>query len=130
MKKEIILFRGLPGSGKSSLAESLCEVVISADQFFEDGKGNYNFDFAKLKDAHADCLLRTRGCMHLETSIIGVANTFTQEWEMKPYFDLAKEFGYRISTIVVENRHGSTNVHDVSNEALDRMESRFQIKLR
>lgn len=128
--KQIILFRGLPGSGKTSLAESLCEIVISADQFFEDGEGNYNFDFTKLKDAHADCQLRTRGCMHLETPIIGVANTFTQEWEMKPYFDLAKEFGYRISTIVVENRHGSTNIHDVPNEALDRMESRFEIKLR
>lgn len=128
--KELILFRGLPGSGKSSLAETLCETVISADQFFEDEEGNYNFDFTKLKDAHADCLLRTRGCMHLETPVIGVANTFTQEWEMEPYFKLAQELGYRIHTIVVENRHGGTNVHQVPEESIKRMESRFETRLR
>ena len=128
--KELILFRGLPGSGKSSLAESLCDIVYSADQFFEDSEGNYNFDPTKLKEAHASCQRFTKHAMSLNADIIGVANTFTQQWEMEPYFKLAKEFGYRIHTIVVENRHGGTNVHQVPEEAIERMESRFETRLR
>ena len=49
---------------------------------------------------------------------------------MDPYFKLAEEYGYRISTIIVENRHSSTNIHGVPDEALEKMEERFELKLR
>jgi hypothetical protein len=58
-----------------------------------------------------------------------VSNTFTQEWEMKPYFDLAKKYGYKVFTVIVENRHGGKNVHNVPDEALEKMRNRFEIKL-
>ena len=32
--KDLILFRGLPGAGKSTLADTLCDVAYSADDFF------------------------------------------------------------------------------------------------
>jgi predicted kinase len=127
--KQIILFRGLPGSGKSSLAESLCKAVYSADMFFEQD-GNYNFDPTKLPDAHKWCKQRIEDLMIAEIENIGVANTFTTDWEMEPYFELAEDYGYRISTIIVENRHGSTNIHGVPDEAMERMEKRFTVKLR
>jgi hypothetical protein len=127
--KQIILFRGLPGSGKSSLAESLCKIVYSADMFFEQD-GNYNFDPTKLPDAHKWCKGKVEDAMVAEIENIGVANTFTTDWEMEPYFELAEDYGYRISTIIVENRHGSTNVHGVPDEAMERMEKRFTVKLR
>jgi len=128
MTKQIILFRGLPGSGKSSLAESLCKKVFSADMFFEkDGK--YNFDASKLPQAHKWCVESVEQAMFDEVEIIGVANTFTTEWEMEKYFELAEDNDYRISTVIVENRHGSTNVHNVPQEALDRMKGRFNVKL-
>jgi hypothetical protein len=127
--KQIILFRGLPGSGKSSLSESLCKVVYSADMFFEQD-GNYNFDPTKLPDAHKWCKSKVEDLMVAEIENIGVANTFTTDWEMEPYFELAEDYGYRISTIIVENRHGSTNIHGVPDEAMERMEKRFTVKLR
>jgi predicted kinase len=126
--KNLILFRGLPGSGKSSLAETLCEEVWSADMYFEK-HGEYFFDATLLKDAHQWCQSHVEKSMFDEVSKIGVANTFTQEWEMKPYFDLAKKYGYRISTIIVENRHGSENVHGVPVDKIELMEDRFEIKL-
>jgi hypothetical protein len=62
-------------------------------------------------------------------SKVVVSNTFTQEWEMQPYYDLAKEHGYRVYSIIVENRHGGVNSHGVPQETLERMKNRFEIKL-
>jgi hypothetical protein len=60
---------------------------------------------------------------------IVVSNTFTQEWEMKPYFDLAKTHGYQVFSIIVENRHGSKNVHNCPQETIEKMRERFEILL-
>jgi len=127
--KQLILFRGLPGSGKSSLSESLCDDVYSADMYFE-RNGEYHFDPTQLKTAHEWCKSHAESALHAGVPIVGVANTFTQEWEMKAYFELAEKYGYRSSSIIVENRHGSENIHGVPDEALERMESRFELKLR
>jgi hypothetical protein len=48
---------------------------------------------------------------------------------MEPYFTLAKEYGYTVFTIVVENRHGGTNVHNVPEDKIEQMKNRFSIKL-
>ena len=58
-----------------------------------------------------------------------ISNTFTQEWEMDYYFELAKEHGYRVYSLVVENRHGGVNEHGVPEEKLSQMKNRFEIKL-
>jgi predicted kinase len=67
--------------------------------------------------------------MAVSRNKIVVSNTFTQEWEMEPYFTLAKEYGYTVFTIVVENRHGGTNVHNVPEDKLEQMKNRFEVKL-
>ena len=60
---------------------------------------------------------------------IVVANTFTEEWEMKPYFEMAERYNYRIHTVIVENRHGNKNIHNVPDEKLQSMKSRFDIQI-
>jgi hypothetical protein len=60
---------------------------------------------------------------------IVVSNTFTQEWEMEKYYELAEEYGYKVFSIIVENRHGGINQHGVPAEKLEQMKNRFQIKL-
>ena len=45
---------------------------------------------------------------------------------MEPYFEMAKRYGYRVHTIIVENRHGSKNVHGVPDEKLQQMKDRFE----
>jgi predicted kinase len=128
MSKELILLRGLPGSGKSTLAKSLGGIHIEADQYFmEDGV--YKFDALKIKLAHNWCRLRTEHQMEDGIEKIVVSNTFTQEWEMEAYYKLAEQFGYRVYSLVVENRHGGINTHDVPDETIEKMKNRFEIKL-
>ena len=67
--------------------------------------------------------------MRQQKAKIVVANTFTQEWEMKPYFDVGDKYGYRVFSIIVENRHGGRNIHNVPEEALLKMKGRFEISL-
>lgn len=99
-------------------------------------KGKYNFDATKLKKAHDDCRQRVVRKMRnnlLKSTLfrtIVVSNTFTQDWEMKFYRSIAKRYGYKVHTIIVENRHNGVNVHGVPQDKLQVMEDRFEIKLK
>ena len=126
--KELFLLRGLPGSGKSTLAKSLGGSHMEADKYFMD-KGRYKFDPIKLKEAHIWCQNAIRVWMTNEVPKIVVSNTFTQTWEMDYYFELAKEHGYRVYSLVVENRHGGENVHNVPKEKIEEMARRFNVKI-
>ena len=133
--KTLYLLRGLPGSGKSTLAEQLGGSHFETDKYFVDEHGNYNFDGSKLKVAHQWCQESVGTAMILnhttgENETIVVSNTFTQEWEMQAYFDLAKSWGYTVFSIIVENRHGGVNQHGVPEEKLQQMNDRFEIKLK
>lgn len=127
---ELIIVRGLPGSGKSTFAKSLGGEHIETDMFFVDREtGEYKFDATKLKLAHNWCAIQVQKAMVEDEPKIIVSNTFTQEWEMKTYYDLAKMHGYRVFSIIVENRHDGINEHNVPEEKLEQMKHRFQIKL-
>jgi phenolic acid decarboxylase len=67
--------------------------------------------------------------MRQEISRIVVANTFTQEWEMDIYYEMAKRYNYRVHSVIIENRHGNENIHGVPKDKLQIMKDRFQIKL-
>lgn len=129
MEKVLYIVRGIPGSGKSTFAIQLTSNVFEADHYFIDDNGDYKFDFTKIKDAHADCQSNVESSMASSTPKIAVSNTFTQEWEMQPYFDLAKKYGYTVFTIIVENRHGGKNVHNVPENVIESMKNRFEYKL-
>jgi uncharacterized protein YebE (UPF0316 family) len=67
--------------------------------------------------------------MKYEHSPIVVSNTFTQEWEMDVYYKMAEELGYRVTSIITENRHGGKNEHGVPDDKLEIMKNRFTVKL-
>ena len=129
--KTLFILRGVPGCGKTSLAESLGGVYFEADKFFMIN-GEYKFDYTKLKQAHDLCRHSTEAAMSIGHERVIVSNTFTTEEQMHPYLDLAKDYGYRVVSLVIENRHGNKSIHDVPEESLIAMESKLRnsIKLR
>jgi len=133
MEKMLYLVRGVPGSGKSTFAKSLGGTHFEADMFFMKD-GEYKFDGSKIKDAHTWCQNNVNTSMILNNTAglngtIVVSNTFTQEWEMEPYFKMAELHEYRVFSIIVENRHSGVNEHNVPEEVLTKMRDRFEIKL-
>lgn len=128
MSKTLYIIRGLPGSGKSTLARKLTDVVREADQYFDLYFGS-TFKPNLLPRAHEWCQEEVELFMCNRVKSLAVCNTFTQEWEMKPYLDLAEKYGYTVHTIIVENRHGNKSIHDVPESTIERMRSRFEIKL-
>lgn len=128
MSKDLFLVRGLPSSGKTKLAHKLCANVVSADDYFYDDEGNYNFNANELSQAHSLCREMVYNNL-VNGNSVAVANTFTTEKEMKPYFELADKYDYTVTTIIVESRHGNKNDHRVPDETIEKMRNRFSIKL-
>lgn len=134
MDKSLIILRGLPGSGKSTLAAVLSEggkyPILSIDDCFTNPEtGEYHFEFDKNHLAYKSCEERTKSCMEQGAEKIFLHNTFTLEWEMEPYFKLASEFNYKVFVATIENRHGNSTIHDISNEQLKKMADKYKVVL-
>jgi predicted kinase len=130
----LILLRGLPGSGKTTLANSLSEEgkypIHSIDSYFTDNKtGEYNFAFDKNHLAYKQCEEQTEQSIKQGYQKIFIDNTFTLEWEMEPYFKLASQYNYNIFVVTVENRHGSKNTHHISDEQIQKMAVKYKVVL-
>jgi len=134
---KFILIRGLPGSGKSTLAKDLCNLYTladveahhyEADQYFEKS-GEYKFEREKLSNAHDCCknmtfLALAKAVKSNLKSIIIVSNTFSTLKEMEPYFQMGKYFNIEPQVILCSGKFKS--IHNVPEEAIDRMKSRFE----
>jgi predicted kinase len=129
----LIILRGLPGSGKSTLAKVLSEnrfPVFSVDDYFTDPQtGIYSFDPYKNHLAYDHCRDRTEESLRKGIKKIFLDNTFTLEWEMEPYIKLAEKYNYQLFVFTVENRHKGTNIHDLPTEQLEKMASKYKVKL-
>lgn len=129
--KTLYLIRGLPGSGKSTFATELAAGLgcwrFEADMYHM-VDGVYRWKPEKVHASHQWCQQMTQAEMVTGRDVV-VSNTFTTEKEMKPYLQLASMLGYRVVSLVVENRHGNTSVHDVPAETIDKMRGRFSVKL-
>ena len=121
--KILYIIRGVPGSGKSTLAKTLTKNVVEADQFmYEDGE--YKWKPEKLHMAHQKCQETVEQYMQEGRDKIAVANTFIKLKDIKPYIDLAKQYDYKI--VVKECDGGFQNVHNVPDETVNKMKSKFQ----
>lgn len=133
MKPTLYLIRGIPGAGKSTFANNLfragiVDVIACADDYMVDGNGEYNFNPTNLHFAHRQCYAKTKITLHRGNNV-AVANTSVTEWEVEKYVKLTEECGANLVSVIVENRHGSSNVHGVPDEKIQQMKQRFSVKL-
>ena len=123
---KLVLIRGLPGSGKSTIANALTKagfVWYEADTYHLNDEGDYCFDRANEKAAHAWCQSETRKALENGERVV-VSNTFTQLWELTPYFEMAKTLG--IEPNVIEAKGNWPNMHAVPAEIMDQMRARWE----
>ena len=141
----IILVRGVSGAGKSTIGEmfddgATTRILSTDDLFYVDGE--YNFDPSKLAEYHQAIIDKVESLMveydwkimdhdysWFPIDRIVVCNTFTQMWEMEPYFNLAKKYDWCIHTIIVENRHDSDSIHKVPADTILQQKDRFEVIL-
>lgn len=127
--KRLIILRGLPGSGKSTFAELFGGTICCADDYMVDADGDYFYEREKLKLCHSKCYYKFVKAVEAGDETIIIANTNVQKWEFAKYEDFAKKNDYKVFHIILENRHGSENVHGCPKEKLEDMKNRFEICL-
>ena len=127
----LYLIRGISGSGKTTLAETLeqglsnAQAIAADDFWYLNETSEYKFDISKLGAAHAWCKHQVERNMSGFTRNIIVHNTLTSEKELKPYIELAEKYHYNVVSLIVENRHGNKNVHDVPDNALVKQQNKL-----
>ncbi len=91
---ELVLIRGIPGSGKSTMAkEQFSEHDhFETDMYFIDPvTGKFIFDGSKLVEAHAWCLENAENALKKGHNVV-VSNTFIKLEHMRPYVKLCDKY--------------------------------------
>ncbi len=111
--KKVYILRGPSGAGKTTWVKKIeAQVTVcSADHFFEeqitplehvDGvRIGYNWDVAKLPEAHAACMTAFLQALMEGHPVIAVDNTNSRKWMYHSYELAARLAGYEVEIIEV-----------------------------
>jgi len=145
-QKLCIILRGLPGTGKSFIAEKYLKylshafeslptpVILSSDDYFLTNKV-YTFDKDKIQEAHKWNWERFRKHVEDNQPLIIIDNTNIKKFHYAHYLDYATRHNY-ITLIVLVPHNESTNrelsernIHNVDQETIRRMRKSFEWEL-
>lgn len=131
-QRNLIILRGVSGSGKTTFCNLMPDAVVCcADDYFTDKDGNYNWYPEGLGKAHGYCWNKfVDACVSHDNIIVANVNAKPSDWNK--YVNQAETLGFIVTFIVLENRHGGKDIHNVPLETLDRQEKtiRENLKLR
>lgn len=124
----VLILRAVPGSGKTTLAEAIKSLnvddvtICCADDYFcLNEQGIYNFNPKELGSAHAYCKQKFDEAIQHRKPFIIVANTNTKVSDFSYYENNAISNDYILSSVIVENRHGGVDVHNVPIDTKNKM---------
>ena len=112
--KTVYIVRGASGCGKGDFADTLSNALpnskkVSAEAYF-DYNGHYCYDREDVQDAHSYCQrVYYKALDNPDVENIIVCNTNANNWEVEIFTKPAIEKGYKIVSMVMENRKDTTN---------------------
>lgn len=105
----ITLMRGIPGSGKSTIARRITELdidIMSTDDYWylpgPPNRGEYKFDIREIEAAHIWNQDRVNRRISHGAGPCIVDNTNITTHAVAPYFDMAVKYGCTISILTVD----------------------------
>jgi len=124
----LYIFRGLPGSGKTTAANKLGCLVISPQDMFAMRDGKYCFDERNREMANhaSECIMRI---MLSHGADVAIAEVMPYISKINKYKELAKAFHY---SVVVQDMPCTVeesiarNTHNVPEEVIRSMYAAFQ----
>jgi predicted kinase len=119
----LTLIRGLPGSGKTTLAKTISAVNFEADMYFTDEKGRYQFEGKNLAQAHNWCELQCDNALKAGQNVV-ISNTFVKHWEMVAYKEMAKK--YKAELVIITCAGNYQNTHNVPQTVINKMKKQWQ----
>lgn len=130
--KKVYVMRGIPGSGKSTIARNLAGStgkIHSTDDYFMKN-GEYVFEPKDLRRNHQLNFEAFKADLALGVSPVIVDNTNTQRWEFQNYVEAAEAAGYEVEVVNIPHIDpklaAQRNTHGVPEEAIRRMLSRWE----
>lgn len=130
--KNVIFLRGISGSGKTTISNTLCHLLgyeqtvsFSADNYFIID-GIYTFDISKISEAHKHCVTSMEIALQSSTiRYIIMDNTHTQLWHLYNAENVASQYGanlYYLDIDVPDKAHFNLCInrqrHNVPKEIL------------
>lgn len=143
MNKQLIIIRGVQGSGKTTLAKWIVEATkvhggditkpglyipsydhFEADMYFINPvSGEYKWVGEEIGKAHRWCEWAVNNAMGKGRNVI-VSNTFIKKEDYKVYEEMAQQHEYSIQIIVCQGRF--ENIHNVPEEKVEQKRKQFE----
>ncbi len=143
MPSQVLIMRGLPGSGKSYAARKFYQHTVpdyseyvglcSTDDYFYQ-EGIYRFDPTRLEDNHRQNQQRFAELIARQWPLVVCDNTNMQQWELESYIEVAREQGCEILVVEVgdpQDMHhqklcAERNRHGINDRTIFEMASNYE----
>lgn len=119
----LIIMRGLPGSGKSTISQLIRNNYVSSyfstDLYWIDENGEYKFDIRLLSTAHKWCQQQVQDHINCNDPIIIVDNTNLATAEYMTYVKMINDTNYKLLIISVDVTTDTSNKRNQHNVPYD-----------